>query len=275
MNEKELRRELRRVRHRETELLTKNRYVKSISLESILNKYLPDKLEQTLDSAFREAFRLIFSRGTPVIGKTFNERKLRESEGDAVEIQKRWAADMMLTSVEGAGLGLIGVGLPDIPVFTGMLLRTVYQSAAGYGFEYSTKTEQVFILRLIEAALTRGKKAEKLSDELDDLMRQIDVEGFTYYGNMNEYIERTSKALSDETLYLKFVQTLPVVGIAGGLSNPVYMNKVKAYAEVKYKKRRLLIQLRQVREEAAKETEPGSDLTVSVYEPEEEEQEEE
>ena len=72
--EKKLRRELRRVKHRETQLLAKSRYRKSISLESVLNKYLPDKLEQTLDSAFREAFRLIFDKGTAVIGKTFNER---------------------------------------------------------------------------------------------------------------------------------------------------------------------------------------------------------
>ena len=254
MDEKELRREMRRVRHKETILLEKNRYEKGISLESILNKYLPDKLEQTLDSAFREAFRMIFSKGTGVIGKTFNERKLRNSGGSSAESQKRWAADMLLTGVEGTGLGLIGVGLPDIPVFTAMLLRTVYQTASIYKFEYATKTEQVFILQLIEAALTRGRKAEELSGDLDELMRKIDEEGFEYYGSINQQIERASKALSDETLYLKFVQTLPVVGIAGGLSNPIYLNKVKSYAEVKYRKRWLLIQQRQLRE-AAKEKE--------------------
>ena len=267
--EKELRRELRRVKHRETQLLTKSRYRKSISLESVLNKYLPDKLEQTLDSAFREAFRLIFDKGTAVIGKTFNEKKLRASEGDTMEVQKRWAADMLMTSVEGTGLGLIGVGLPDIPMFTGMLLRAVYQSASSYGFEYTTKTEQMFILRLIEAALTRGKEAEELSDALDDLMHQIDVEGFDYYGSLNEQIERTSKALSDETLYLKFVQTVPVVGIAGGLSNPIYMNKVKSYAEVKYKKRRLMIQMRQAKAEREEQEKP-KELTISVYDDTEE-----
>lgn len=252
MNEKELRRELRRVRHRETELLARSRYGKGISLETILNKYLPEKLEQTLDSAFREAFRMIFSKGTSFIGKTFNEKKLRESEGDAAEAQKRWMTDVLLTGVEGTGLGLMGVGLPDIPVFTGMLLRAVYQSASSYGFKYDTKTEQYFILCLMEAALTRGKKAEELSGGLDDLMHRIDVEGFDYYGSLNQQIERTSKALSDETLYLKFVQTLPVVGVAGGLSNPIYMNKIKNYAEVKYKKRRLLIQLREAKAASAK-----------------------
>lgn len=248
MDEKEIRRQLRRVKHRETELVTKNRYARGISLESILSKYIPDSLEKTLDSAFREAFRLIFAKGTSVIGMTFNEKKLRQSGGTEAEAQRQWATDILLTGVEGTGLGLIGVGLPDIAVFTGMLLRTVYQTAASNRFEYTTKTEQVFILRLIEAALTRGKEARKLSDELDELMRRIDEENYDYYGSLNEQIGKTSKALSDETLYLKFVQTIPVVGIIGGLSNPVYLNKVKNYAEVKYRKRRLLIRLRQAQE---------------------------
>ena len=255
MNEKEIRRELRRVRHRENEILARNRFNKGLNLESLLNKYIPDTLEQTLDSAFREAFRLIFAKGTQVIGKTFNEKKLRESEGSDAQVQRSWAQDMLLTTAEGTGLGLIGVGLPDIPVFTGMLLRTVYQCAASYGFKYTTKTEQVFILMLIEAALTRGKEAEKRSHEVDEYMRKVDVEDFAYYGNINEQIERASKALSDETLYLKFVQTIPVVGIAGGLSNPIYMNRVRNYAEVKYKKRWLLNRMREAKAKAQESSE--------------------
>ncbi len=246
--EKEIRKELRRVRHKEMDILTKNRYGKKISLEKILNRYLPDTLEETLDAAFREAFKLIFAKGTGIIGKTFNEKKIRMDGGSAGGSKKRMAADMLLTSVEGAGLGALGVGLPDIPVFTAMLLRTVYQTAASYRFSYTSKTEQVYILKLIEAALARGRDAEIRSRELDELARKIDEEGFTYYGSMNQQIEKTSKALSDETLYLKFVQTMPVVGIAGGLSNPVYMNKVQNYAEVKYRKRRLLIRLKALQE---------------------------
>ena len=249
MNEKAIKRELRRVRSREADILTKRKYGRVISLESLLNKYIPDTLEETLDAAFREAFKMIFAKGTPLIGKTFNEKKLRQSKGTDAEAQMLWAKDMLLTGVEGTGLGLVGVGLPDIPVFTGMLLRTVYQTALSYQFEYKTKTEQYFILHLIEAALARGKKAETLSRDLDELMRRIDEEGFTYYGSINDQIAKTSKAMSDEMLYLKFVQTIPVVGVAGGLSNPIYLNIVKSFADVKYRKRRLLIRLRKLRAE--------------------------
>jgi hypothetical protein len=260
MNEKEIRKELRRIRNREAELLIKYKYGKRLNLESILNKYLPDSLEETLDSAFREAFKLIFAKGSSVIGKTFDEKKLRNSKGTDSEAQMLWAKDMFLTGVEGTGLGLLGVGLPDIPVFTAMLLRTVYQTALSYQFEYTTKTEQVFILRLIEAALARGKDAEEKSASLDELMREIDEEGYDYYGSINDQIAATSKAMSDEMLYLKFVQTIPVVGVAGGLSNPIYLNRIKSYADVKYRKRRLLIRLRQAKEATREKTK------VSVYE---------
>ncbi|MBQ6400722.1 MAG: EcsC family protein [Firmicutes bacterium] len=256
MNEKAIKRELRRVRSREADILTKRKYGRVINLESLLNKYIPDTLEETLDAAFREAFKMIFAKGTPLIGKTFNEKKLRQSKGTDAEAQMLWAKDMLLTGVEGTGLGLVGVGLPDIPVFTGMLLRTVYQTALSYQFEYKTKTEQYFILHLIEAALARGKKAETLSKDLDELMLRIDEEGFTYYGSINDQIAKTSKAMSDEMLYLKFVQTIPVVGVAGGLSNPIYLNIVKSFADVKYRKRRLLIRLRKLRAEQKALEEP-------------------
>ena len=248
MDEKEIRRELRKVRNKETEILLRYRYGKKINLEKLLNRYIPDSLEETLDAAFREAFKLIFSRGSAIIQKTFNEDKLRKTDASQIDFERQWFQDVLLTSVEGAGLGLVGIGIPDIAVFTGMLLRTVYQTAAGYGFDYDSKTEQMYILRLIEAALARGKQAEKLGEGLDELGHRIDAEGFSYYGSMNEQIEKTAKMLSDETLYLKFLQTVPVVGVAGGLSNPIYMNRVKNYADVKYRKRWLLAKQRQQEE---------------------------
>lgn len=266
MNEKEIKKELRKIKNREAELLIKHRYDKKFSLEGLLNKYIPDTLEETLDAAFNEAFKLIFAKGTAAISKTFNGKKLRESKGTDSEAQSLWVKDMVLTGVEGAGLGLLGVGLPDIPVFTAMLLRTVYQTALSYQFEYNTKTEQLFILRLIEAALSRGKEAESMSEGVDELMRWIDEEDYSYYGSLNKQIAKTSKAMSDEMLYLKFVQTIPVVGVVGGLSNPLYLNRVKSYADVKYRKRRLLIRLRQ----AGLETEER--MQISVYEPSDEDE---
>jgi len=41
-------------------------------------------------------------------------------------------------------------------------------------------------------------------------------------------------------ILLKFIQGLPVVGVVGGLSNPVYFNKIMEYVRLKYHKRYLL-----------------------------------
>ena len=54
---------------------------------------------------------------------------------------------------------------------------------------------------------------------------------------MEEMMSCAAKALSDELLYLKFVQGIPVVGIAGGISDMVYQRKITDYASVKYQRR--------------------------------------
>ena len=46
-------------------------------------------------------------------------------------------ANMMITGVEGIGLGLVGAGLPDIPLFVAMLLKSVYEVALSYGYDIS------------------------------------------------------------------------------------------------------------------------------------------
>lgn len=39
----------------------------------------------------------------------------------------------MISGVEGVGLGLLGIGLPDIPLFTAVILKSVYEIALSYG----------------------------------------------------------------------------------------------------------------------------------------------
>ena len=50
-------------------------------------------------------------------------------------------------------------------------------------------------------------------------------------------MQNTSYALSEELLYLKFVQGVPVVGILGGVSDIIYQKKITDYAALKYKRR--------------------------------------
>ena len=54
---------------------------------------------------------------------------------------------------------------------------------------------------------------------------------------LEEQIRRTSDVLSEEMLYLKFIQGAPVVGVVGGISDLVYQKKILDFVGVKYKKR--------------------------------------
>lgn len=239
MNEKTLKKELTKARISETDFLIRRKKQKQSYIDSKIEKYVPEGLAGTLEAAFTKAFEIIFRDGTGIIKKTYGRGS--SDNDDIVMLRNRaraiLAKDTVVTAAEGTGLGLAGIGLPDIPVFTAVLLRNIYQLAECYGFDYESKTEQVFILKLIETGLSYGESAEKLNDELNALMEQIDNEDYTYYGLISQQIKAASEAVSKEVLYMKFIQTIPVVGTAGGISNLTCLNKVGRFAELKYRKR--------------------------------------
>ena len=130
-------------------------------------------------------------------------------------------------------MGVFGLGIPDIPLFLGILLKSIYEIALSYGFSYDSEKEQVFILRLIETALL--EKEELMAGNLK-LNRIIDgTEKLPM--DREKQMRRTADVLADEMLYLKFVQGIPVVGILGGVSDMVYQKKLTEYAQLKYKRR--------------------------------------
>lgn len=239
MNEKTLKKELTKARISETDFLIRRKKQKQSYIDSKIEKYVPEGLAGTLEAAFTKAFEIVFRDGTGIIKKTYGRGN--SDNDDIVMLRNRaraiLAKDTVVTAAEGTGLGLAGIGLPDIPVFTAVLLRNIYQLAECYGFDYESKTEQVFILKLIETGLSYGESAEKLNDELNALMEQIDNEDYTYYGLISQQIKAASEAVSKEVLYMKFIQTIPVVGAAGGISNLTCLNKVGRFAELKYRKR--------------------------------------
>ena len=239
MNEKTLKKELTKARISETDFLIRRKKQKQSYIDSKIEKYVPEGLAGTLEAAFTKAFEIVFRDGTGIIKKTYGRGS--SDNDDIVMLRNRaraiLAKDTVVTAAEGTGLGLAGIGLPDIPVFTAVLLRNIYQLAECYGFDYESKTEQVFILKLIKTGLSYGESAEKLNDELNALMEQIDNEDYTYYGLISQQIKAASEAVSKEVLYMKFIQTIPVVGAAGGISNLTCLNKVGRFAELKYRKR--------------------------------------
>ena len=130
-------------------------------------------------------------------------------------------------------MGILGMGLPDIPLLLSVVLKSIYELALDYGFSYDTEEEQLFILKIIETAMLHGNSLLEGNDEIDAWMAKEAC--FTL--NKQEQMQNTSYALSEELLYLKFVQGVPVVGILGGVSDIIYQKKITDYAALKYKRR--------------------------------------
>lgn len=93
--------------------------------------------------------------------------------------------------------------------------------------------EQIFILKIIETALAHEKELVEGNVELNSWLKSP----AEFEISKEEQMKRTSMALSEELLYLKFVQGAPVVGVVGGVSDVVYQKKITDFAELKYRRR--------------------------------------
>ena len=218
-------------------------------------KKIPEKMIETLDRGFNKAFQLIFTNGVGVITKTFsedelslafrvndfrvdqrpNKKSLRQLEK---EINKGNRFNTCATLVEGIGLGAIGVGLPDIPVFLGVLLKGIYETAIGYGFNYKEEKEQVLILKMISAALSDDVQKRFLDNEVELWIEKMS-EPYVFC-DLEEEIKKASKDLSKALLLSKFIQGFFVVGMFGGIMNPIVYQRISKYVSLKYKKRYLI-----------------------------------
>ncbi len=235
----------------EKEFLAKGTSKKDSRLNQLLAEKVPAKLQDTLDAAFAKAFATIFEKGTGIIEKTYKKDELehqyqvnafatdlKESKKNLRSFGKQAGAanakNLVLTSVEGIGMGALGVGLPDIPVFVGVVLKSVYEVALSYGYRYDTPEEKYFILKIIETSLSHGTDLLEGNARLNQYIESpVLPEDY----QLECQIADTSATMSKELLYLKFLQGIPIVGAVGGAYNTVYLQKVLKYAKLKYQRR--------------------------------------
>lgn len=175
------------------------------------------------------------------VRQTMDRRSLRRVQGEARTGESR---NLLLTTVEGIGLGALGIGLPDIVLFVGMLLKGIYETALRYGFSYDTPEERLWILKAMEASLTKGSGWLERNQAVDQIMAGSVVPD---QEALKRQRDRTAQTFAMDMLLLKFVQGLPLVGVLGGVGNPVYYRRVLRYVALKYRKRYLF----QKREELA------------------------
>lgn len=260
--------------------------------EKKLHKAVPDGLREKLEDAFYKAFCVILENGTGVIEKTFSREKLeaefktREYAGRLYPVRKNLAAGRKLAArqaaagvagacAEGAVLGLLGIGLPDIPLFLSALLRGMYTQALHFGVDYRNPEEQELLLELLALSLYSGEDFKERDAALNRKLYQMAhrAHGATPLEKVSADVAAppgktqafeseppekgpadldaaaldASRALSGELLYMKFLQGVPIAGVIGGLYDGIYMKKVTGYAAIKLERRYLLGKLQEKR----------------------------
>ncbi len=216
---------------------------------------IPKQLKATLNAAFYKGFQLIFEKGSPYIEKTYDKEKLaldfdvnnyaldkKLNQRHMRRLDKASTQSKLVNSsfsvAEGGILGFLGVGIPDIPLFLAVIIRTLNEIALSYGFNYETEEEKTYILLLICGAISKGEKQREYNQRVEALGGQIDL-NIVGDINFNEQLRTTSDLFSEALLTAKFVQGIPVVGAVGGIVNYNIINKISSYARIKYKKRYL------------------------------------
>lgn len=264
---KALKKEWDLVKKKEENFLEERREKKDSALNRLLADKVPEKLQSTLDAAFSKAFSVVFHKGTTFIEKTYRRETMEEDfiiNSYAIDVKKgtkglrtfsrnagkAGAKNLAISGVEGIGLGLLGIGLPDIPIFVAVVLKNMYELALSYGYSYESEEERYWILLLIRGAFVYGDNLKKVNRESDRFIKEGTLpEGY----DSGEAIREASAELSKELLYMKFLQGIPVAGAAGGAYDVIYLRRIQRYSGIKYRKRFLYDQARSMAQDGAAE----------------------
>lgn len=262
--DRELNKQIKRLNKQENKILKhkENKLIKS-KVDPVIEKIkgkIPEKLIYTLEAAFVKGFQLVFEKGYTYVEKTYNKDKLQveyDLNNQAVDnkITKKnikmldkhsnysKRLNSVISGIEGSALGVLGIGLPDIPLFIAMIMKTISEVALSYGYKYEIKEEKAYILLLICGAVSKGDKQKEFNEEIDHLGKNIDKH-IDAEINIDRHMKVAASVLSEAILTAKFIQGIPIVGVVGGVVNYNIIKKIGKYASIKYKKRYLLGKVR-------------------------------
>ena len=132
-------------------------------------------------------------------------------------------------------MGLLGIGLPDIPLFTAMILK-VFMKSPGYGLFSRTQEERRFLLQPDRTALSHGEALGCRTGA--GPLHRFGPLGRRHHTAPPDRCD--GRSLSGELLYMKFLQGIPLAGAVGGAYDVIYLHRIQTYARIKYHKRFLL-----------------------------------
>lgn len=248
-------RELLDVERKEKKLRQAAKQARHAAWKTALEGRIPEKVYMGLESAFSKGFAAVFTQGQSIIERSYNKEALRSDyavrdyavqlKGGRKELKQMHksakqsnAGNLTVTAVEGIGLGVLGVGMFDIVLFLGIILKGIYETALNFGFDYESEKEQYLILKMMETALSSGDDWVRKNAEVDLLL--VPETAHVMETDLKKQMKDTSSAFAVDMLLLKFIQGIPVIGVLGGAANPVYYTKIMKYVQLKYRKRYLL-----------------------------------
>ena len=229
---------------------------KSKAFSHALEQKIPLKLRESIQNAFYKGFLVIFEKGTSVIEKTYDKEKIlweyQFQDKKFCENKKRKQfkklekcanksnrMNIAVTAAEGAGLGILGIGLPDIPIFLAVILKGIYETALHYGYDYNNKREQIYILRLMRSAMAQQEQKKQYDELVEKTAEDIEKEIAVPY-DFKQEVKETAEVFSNAMLIAKFIQGIPLVGVTGSGYNVMVYTKILKYCHRKYKKRYLM-----------------------------------
>ncbi|MZQ76046.1 MAG: EcsC family protein [Peptoclostridium sp.] len=258
-----IKKELERLAKKEKKLIDRdeNKLLEAslTPVREAIEQKMPEKIKSSLDMAFFKGFELVFEKGSEYIEKTYNRNKKishydkndAELERDKVKKSGRRhiknldkqanvskLTNSSISAAEGAVLGLLGIGVPDIPLFIAVIMKTIHEIALSYGFDYKTDGEKVYVLLLICAAVSRGDLKKEYNNQIELLEIKIEEDAGADI-DLQEQMKTAAGALSGAILVAKFIQGIPIIGIVGSAVNYSLVRRIGEFAAIKYKKRYL------------------------------------
>lgn len=212
---------------------------------------IPKKAQAALTAAFARGLDLVLKKGDWLIRRGIDETEIAQTfyEQDSKVRQKPCAKHLRTLGTrarqvrrsgsgaalaEGVGLGVLGIGLPDIPIFSRIAARdlsnriVLWCRCAG-----KTRTDISHA-----AAFLCGCAAAERQERLDWLAQEIQA-GREISECLEAVQREAAESLAQGMLTAKFIQGLPIVGVAGGIYNLPLYHRITGYAVLQYQKRYL------------------------------------
>jgi hypothetical protein len=254
-----LKKQIRRVEKQEKRLINKpeNAFYKARIAPTVnaIQDKIPDKLKNLLDTAFFKGFELVFEKGAPYIEMTYNKNKIKQRFSQHHEIlndtnssrglrrldgqsKRSSLLNTTFSIAEGGILGLLGIGLPDIPLLSAVIIKNIQETALSYGFDYESDREKAYMMLLICGAMSQGEQRRQFNHQLT--LHETRIEHNTLGDiDLKIYMRNASDVLSNALLTAKFIQGIPVAGVLGAFVNYSVLNRIGKFSGLKYKKRYL------------------------------------